>query len=320
MFGEHNFFNLPDVSAALYRSGTDDDEYSSDEADIKIENDEPPKKEPPHDLKTPPRDIFKPTTTTHLQAFNVNETTNCKNITIPKIPIRCLLDYEIGDRIGGGQGAVVYALENINQVIRISHLVHDDQKFEQDVKVRYLLACKCKKLPITTLKDAFICDKSGERYGATISEKFDGDLMYYMEKILQTKHARVQFLNQLRTDLPVLVNAMHLCKVVHLDISTGNVLVRMNPDKKVLVRMNPDKKLPVYQFALTDFEHAVAPGLLNGQDLTRVMPGYKLLDKLACKEVLATVTCKFEELHTPNATTEQCKVSTVQEPGQLNKI
>lgn len=314
---EHNFFSptLSDDFAVLDLS---EDEYSSDEADTKIENDEPPKKEPPHDFETPPKKIFKrKPTTTHLHAFNVNKTTDCKNIKIPEIPKRCLLDYDIGKKIGGGQGAVVYELNGINQVIRISHLVHDlekesfeqaEAKFERDVKVRYLLACNCKKLPITTLKDAFICDQLGERYGATISEKFDGDLMHYMEEILQTKDARVEFLKQLRTDLPALVGAMHECNVVHRDISTGNVLVRMNPDKT----------LPVYQFALTDFEHAVAPGLLKGEDADRVMPGLILLDKKDCDAVLATVTCKVEELHYPNATTEQCKVSTVQEPGQFS--
>jgi tRNA A-37 threonylcarbamoyl transferase component Bud32 len=46
-----------------------------------------------------------------------------------------------------------------------------------------------------------------------------------MESILGSEEPE-KFLEQLKLKLPELVNAMHDCNIVHLDISTGNVLAR----------------------------------------------------------------------------------------------
>lgn len=156
----------------------------------------------------------------------------------PPTRSHCTIAWSLGSLLAQGTMAYIFdgceSMDMCSTVVRVAPLDTADTKFQTDSVIRHLLTCRFNGTVTPLLYDAFVCD-SEKRYGITVMEKYDGDLVD-----LIVKHPGIVNLDNIRHHLQTLVQQIQSLSVVHRDLGWQNVLYRIEG--------------PAVKIVLTDFE------------------------------------------------------------------
>jgi len=156
----------------------------------------------------------------------------------PPTRSHCTIAWSLGSLLAQGTMAYIFdgceSLDMCPTVVRVAPLDTTDTKFQTDSIIRHLLTCRFNGAVTPLLYDAFVCSVE-KRYGITVMEKYDGDLVD-----LIVKHPDIVNMNNIRHQLQGLVQQIQSVSVVHRDLGWQNVLFRQDG--------------PTVKLVLTDFE------------------------------------------------------------------